>query len=419
VNSSHNTPQEFEALFNNAAIGIITINKEGQIVLANKFAIQQFGYSNESELLGNKIEMLIPKRYDHRHVGHRTNYYKHNTQSRPMGVGLDLFAIKKDGTEFPVEVSLSSYHTEGQQYAIAFVNDISIRKNSEEALVKLNTQLEELVVERTQTLSDTVNQLEIQIKEAKEKDIQLREALEREKELGELKSKFVSLASHEFRTPLTTILSSAYLVSQYKSDDEQQPKRERHIEKIVSSVNMLDDILNDFLSVGKIEEGKIKVRIAEFNLADHISALINQMNSNLKKDQKIVLSYKGNPVVEFLDQNLIKHILMNLLSNAIKFSPENSSIQLSVSHLNTQLILSVKDEGLGIPEEDLEHLSERFFRASNVNAIQGTGLGLHIVSKYAELLNGTIKCKSQVGKGTEFIVTFDSKISSNANNTGN
>ena len=359
MNTPHSTRQEFEALFNNAAIGIITVNSEGKIVLANKFALQQFGYSDESELIGNKIEILIPQRYEHKHVNHRTNYYKHSSQSRPMGLGLDLFAVKKDGTEFPVEVSLSSYHAEGHQYAIAFVNDISVRKNSEEALVKLNSQLEELVQERTHTLSETVQQLEIQIKEAKEKDIQLREALEREKELGELKSKFVSLASHEFRTPLTTILSSAYLVSQYTSNDE-QPKRERHIEKIVSSVNMLDDILNDFLSVGKIEEGKLKIRIAEFNLAELINTHINQMNTILKKGQKIIQNYKGNGIVDFLDQTLIRQILVNLLSNAIKFSPENSPIHLSVLYLNKQLTISVKDEGIGIPKEDLEHLSERF-----------------------------------------------------------
>jgi signal transduction histidine kinase len=279
-------------------------------------------------------------------------------------------------------------------------------------------QLEELVKERTRKLSETVQQLEIQIKEAKEKDVQLREAFEREKELGELKSKFVSLASHEFRTPLTTILSSAYLVSQYKSYDD-QPKREKHIEKIVSSVNMLDDILSDFLSVGRIEEGKIKVKVTKFDVSDFINVYINQLNPILKNGQKIIQEYKGDSTVDFLDQNLFKHILMNLISNAIKFSPENSAIHLSISNFKNRLTLSVKDEGIGIPEEDIKHLFERFYRATNASNIQGTGLGLHIVAKYAELMNGTILCKSHTGKGTEFIVTFNSKLTDDANNIGN
>ena len=398
--------REFEALFNNAAIGIITVDNTGHIVLVNQYALKQFGYE-EAELLGQPIERLIPKRYAHRHERHRDGYMAHGENSRPMGMGMDLFAVKKDNTEFPVEVSLSSYTIKGEHFAIAFVSDITVRKRSEEALIKLNAKLESIVKERTQVLSETVAKLEQQISEAREKDVQLRKSLEKEKELNELKSRFVSLASHEFRTPLSTILSSAYLVSKYVSGED-QPRREKHIDRIVSSVNTLTDILNDFLSVGKIEEGKIQVRLADFHITELANSLLNELNTILKKGQKINYHHTGNTQV-FLDASLLKHIIMNLISNAIKFSPENSVIRITTGCHKNEVVVTVKDSGLGISKEDQEHLFERFFRGTNVTNIQGTGLGLHIVARYVELMNGRIEVHSDLDKGTEFVITFVNK----------
>lgn len=375
--------EEFEALFNNAAIGIITVDVKGDIVLVNQFASKQFGYSPE-ELTGRKIEILIPRRYKDKHEKHRDNYYTHNPHSRPMGTGMDLFAVKKDGTEFPVEVSLSVYKTKQGVYSIAFISDITIRKESERALVKLNAELEEKVKERTKSLE---------------------EALEKEKELNELKSRFVSMASHEFRTPLSTVLSSAYLVSQY-SKTEDQPKRDKHIQRIVSSVNLLTDILNDFLSVGKIEEGRIQVRHSEIDLKETISVLVAELKTILKSGQEISYTHKGDIRI-VSDLAIIKHIIINLVSNAIKFSPENSVIAITTENNEHSFTISVKDNGIGISKEDQEHLFERFFRGANVTNIQGTGLGLHIVAKYAELIHGKISCRSELGGGTEFIIDFN------------
>jgi PAS domain S-box-containing protein len=375
--------QAFEALFNNAAIGIITVDVDGNIVLVNRFAQQQFGYE-AGELIGKKIEVLIPPRYKEKHVHHRNKYYGHNPHARPMGSGMDLFATKKDGTEFPVEVSLSVYNTAEGMFSIAFVSDITIRKESENALIRLNAELEEKVSERTQSLE---------------------EALEKEKELNELKSRFVSMASHEFRTPLSTVLSSAYLLSQY-SKTEDQPKREKHIQRIVSSVNLLTDILNDFLSVGKIEEGKIQVRVSEIDVRETISTLVTELKTIAKAGQEINYEHTGDTHV-MLDLALVKHIVLNLVSNAIKFSPEDTEVTVRTLNGQDRLTLSVKDKGLGISAEDQEHLFERFFRGANVTNIQGTGLGLHIVAKYVELMNGTIGFNSRLGEGTEFIINFN------------
>ena len=232
-------------------------------------------------------------------------------------------------------------------------------------------------------------------------------ALQKEKELNELKSRFVSMASHEFRTPLSTVLSSAYLIEKYTSTED-QPKRLKHLERIVSSVTMLTDILNDFLSVGKIEEGRIQVRPTSFNIRDFIVAIAGDMKNSLKKQQKITYHHEGSPDV-CMDTSLLKHIIMNLVSNASKFSPEGVRIEINTITNGDRVTLSVKDNGIGISKQDQKHLMERFFRGANVGNIQGTGLGLHIVSKYTELLNGTVKCISELEKGTEFIIAINTK----------
>jgi len=382
-----NTQQEFEALFNNAAIGIVKVNEKGEIVLVNQFALNLFGYSLD-EIIGSKIEILIPSKFKGRHVQHRDGYISHNPHSRPMGTGLDLFAAKKDGTEFPVEVSLSTYKTPEAQFTIAFVSDITIRKGSQLALMKLNAELEQKVNERT---------------------LSLKEALEKEKDLNELKSRFVSMASHEFRTPLSTILSSAYLLSKYQLTDE-QPRRDKHIERIASAVNVLNETLNDFLSVGKIEEGKIQVRFSEIDIKETIGSFLNELQTILKKGQNIKYEHTGERNAT-IDQSLTRHIVMNLVSNAVKFSQENSTIDIKTNINKDTFTLSVKDSGIGISQEDQEHLFERFFRGANVTNIQGTGLGLHIVGKYAEIMNGVVSCESDLNEGTTFTITFNRIIS--------
>lgn len=374
---------QFEALFNNAAIGIIMVDSTGTIILMNDFAVSKFGYASQNELLDKKIEVLIPTRYKQKHETHRDNYNKANPHNRPMGMGMDLFGKRKDGSEFPVEVSLSTYETTDGKVAIAFVSDITIRKKSEDALVRLNAELEEKVKERTKSLE---------------------EALEKEKELNELKSRFVTMASHEFRTPLSTILSSVYLVSKY-TQTEEQPKRDKHTQRIISSVNLLTDILNDFLSVGKIEEGKVQVRMQDVVVDELLGGYLNEMTAIIKEGQRIDYVHTGSSKA-VLDPALLHHIIMNLVSNAIKFSPERTTIQISTIRDDEKLVLSVKDTGIGIAAEDQQHLFQRFFRGTNVSNIQGTGLGLHIVAKYAELMGGDISCHSEINKGTEFTITF-------------
>jgi PAS domain S-box-containing protein len=387
----------YEALFNNASMGIVVVDDRGNIQSMNPFALRLFGFSEE-ELIGKPIEELIPLRFHTDHLHHRRAYAA-NPKSRPMGHGVNLFAMKKGGTEFPVEVSLGHFQSNTGSHVIVFINDISLRKKAESEIVQLNDKLEAIVAQRTLELTDAMRQLQ----QSKE---ELSRSLEKEKELSELKSRFLSMASHEFRTPLSTVLSSSYLIGKY-INTEDQPKRQKHLDRIVSSVIMLTDILNDFLSVGKIEEGRIPVRISEFNLHELVKNVAEEMKNNLKKLQQVKCSHKGELAVR-MDASILKHIIMNLISNASKFSHEGGLIEIKTSCTKKHVSLSVKDFGIGISREDQQHLMERFFRGANAGNIQGTGLGLHIVSKYAELLNGKVKWKSEPGEGTEFIVTFKS-----------
>lgn len=235
----------------------------------------------------------------------------------------------------------------------------------------------------------------------------IKAALEKEKELSTMKSNFVSMASHEFRTPLSSMLLSTSLIEQYKTT-EQQEKREKHIRMIKSSIQNMTSILDEFLSLEKIEERKIEAKFQAFNLKNLSIRIRNETLMNSKPGQSIEYAYKGKENV-VSDPVLIENIVTNLLSNAVKYSPEDSDIELDIDVSDHLISFRIKDNGMGIPKEDQKHLFERFFRASNVTHVQGTGLGLHIVKRYAEMMEGTIQARSELDKGTEFIVKLKTR----------
>ena len=403
--------ERFEALFEFASLGIVVTDAEGRIEMVNQFLLSQFGYSNNEELVSKNIEVLIPRRYDHIHHKHRENYTKHPGH-RPMGIGRDLFGLRNDGTEFPVEVSLSNFNTSEGMFVIAFVSDITLRKQIEnsvivqkEQLEANNRKIEELNDELEEKVELRTSQLQLALQQIEASRDELTKALSKEKELGDLKSRFVSMASHEFRTPLSTILSSASLLAKYVESSEQD-KRDRHINRIKASVNNLTSILNEFLSIGKIEDGKIEIKNTRLNIKEFITQLCSEMQVHAKPGQIITYSHTGWDWL-VLDESLLRNIIFNLLSNAIKFSAENEKILVDSYNTGGQFTMRIKDNGLGIPAKDQLHLFERFFRAGNVTNIQGTGLGLHIVAKYVELMKGTITWKSELEKGTEFSIIFN------------
>lgn len=246
--------------------------------------------------------------------------------------------------------------------------------------------------------------IEKNITELKKAEEKIYKSLQKEKQLNELKSRFVSMASHEFRTPLSTILSSSSLIARYQNP-EQQDKRDKHIVRIQSSVRNLTSILNDFLSLDKLEQGKIHVANSKFNIESFSKEIIEEIENILKQNQTILYQHIGTNEIE-LDENILKNICFNLLSNAIKYSDEDKQIFFETKIEENEVQIKVKDQGIGIPKQDQKYLFERFFRAQNVTNIQGTGLGLNIVQKYVDLLNGNIRFESIENQGTTFFITF-------------
>ena len=404
------------SLFENATEGIILTDSKGLIVLANPAAERMFGYG-QKELENLPVEVLIPINF---RAGHKTlrEGFQKKPSDRSMGGGRDLFALKKNGQEFPVEISLSHYSKDNELFVIAFIVDITLRKEIEQNLVKkqnelekvtfeirtLNTELERKVDERTHILKEALEKLEVSQKE-------LHQALDKERQLNEIKSRFVSMASHEFRTPLSAVLSSAALISKYTTEAEQE-RRDKHINRIKDSVKHLNDILEDFLSLGKLDEGRIAADPGEFNLKEAINETLTDVKAILKPGQKFNFSYEGTEIIN-ADKKLLRNILINLLSNASKFSNEDLPVTITAKCNDEKGSISVTDKGIGISEKDKEHLFTMFYRASNVTNIQGTGLGLHIVKRYIDLMNGTVNLQSTLGKGTTITITFPNNTNNN------
>lgn len=527
----------FQTIFEQSSLGLVVVDEGGIIVFANQFASNMFGY-NKDEFINLPLEQLMPHRFRERHGKHFGEFLKNHT-NRKLGDGMELFAMRKDGMEFPVEISLDAHEVDDKKYSVAFINNISKRVEDKNKNIELNRSLSITVNNRTKELSRTLQTLEllnerlesslisqkaildnakvmlfstnkigiirffnpeaerltgytekevvnietpvifhksseieicrdelknkfglefendidvilekalrneicnqeciyinkkgenipvsltltsmkdkkkqlvgfmgvaIDLTERKKAELNLMEALTKEKKLGELKSRFVTTASHEFRTPLSTISSSAYLIEKY-TEQADQPKRQKHLDRIISAVNNLSNILNDFLNVGKIEEGKIELNPTLFSIPNFMEKLFLEIKSILKPGQNIHYVHEGEDEIN-TDPSIFRNIMINLLSNAIKYSSSDSNIEINTKINDHTFQVEVHDHGIGIPEEDQEHLMDRFFRGKNAINIPGTGLGLHIVSKYVERMNGEISFVSKLNEGTTFKLIF-------------
>jgi len=490
-------------LFNTATEGLLIADGNGIIKLANPSVCEMFGYADK-EMMGSNVDNLLPKHLKPKHEGHRKGYMK-NPHQRPMGQGYDLIGVRKDGTSFPLEISLNHFEDgDGQRVVMALIMDVTKRKEQEAEIKLLNKHLEKRVNQRTKELKEsqllyrliarnfpegTINvfdrdfhyvfaegqemyrygitseklvgknylerlppevrdlmrermmqvlvgnnqKFEVKLKDQyyivnavalsndqgeidrillveqnitdrKLAEERTKEALEKERKLNELKSRFVSMASHEFRTPLSTVLSSLTLLEKYDQAGVED-KKPKHYKRIRSSVRHLTNLLNDFLSLEKVETGKVYLSHDTVNIKELFQELVEQQNQVTKSGQEINYAFHGHEEVD-IDQNMLQIMCTNLLSNAIKYSQENKQIDLRASVDDQRLTFSVTDRGIGIPYDDQENMFERFFRARNAVNIEGTGLGLNIVSKYLQLLNGTITFESVPDEGTTFIITI-------------
>jgi len=357
----------FNVLFEAVSEGVIVVNDQQKIVSTNTSAEKMFGYDKEG-LINQHLNVLIPRKYHAEHGAH-VESFKKKKESRPMGRGFDLFGAHKDGTSFPVEAGLNPFKIQGKTFIMALIIDISERKRQENEIIELNAELERKVNIRTKELSDTVEELkEVNVvldaenKKRLSAEEEAKVALQKEKELNELKTKFLSLVSHEFKTPLSGILTSAMLLSKYKLE-AQQEKRDKHIDTITKKVHYLNNILNDFLSVEKLESGKVTYKNNTFKLSKVVNEVVYNANMLLKEGQKIIYPEDIDDMSLTQDEKIVELSLSNLVHNAIKYSPENTIVKISIQQNQTKTVFSVIDNGIGIPKVDQKNIFNRYFRA--------------------------------------------------------
>lgn len=384
------------ALVQNAIDGIITIDATGTIESINPSGCVLFDYT-EAELVGKNISMLIPG---------SKNYIQDDSmlEQNETGIGTiramgkEHIGYTKNGYQFPFKLGVSEVNYGGKKIFAGFIHDLSQQKEDEVRLKNYASHLEELVEERSKTLRNTIKALQ----KSKEK---LSASLEKEKELSNLKNRFLTMASHEFRTPLSTAQLSASLIEKYAEPFDSEPIK-KHVIKIENAISNLTDILDDFLYMEQLETGKVTTKYRFFDLQELAKEIIEEMLMLHVKNQNILYSHKGITTVIYLDYNLLKNSLINLINNALKYSGEKSIITFTTEITDNQCIICVKDKGIGIPKKDQQHLFEPFFRAQNTANIPGTGIGLHIVKRYITLMEGTIDCSSNAKSGTTFTLKF-------------
>ena len=487
----------FKILSEAVSEGIVIVNKDQLIVAVNKAANQLFGYESD-ELVGKPLETLIPRKYHHSHSSHVETFLEHSGK-RNMGQGRTLYGLRKDNTTFPVEAGLNPFSIYDNDYVMALVTDITVRKAAEMELQRwaniFHESLNEIFIFDAETLKfinvnkgaqnnigysmDELSQLapfdikpdytekefrqiikplvegkqpkltfntrhqrkdgsiyavEVHLQPSSsgdrgtlvaiilditerinytdrledtvaERTQQLKEALQKEKDLNELKTKFLSLVSHEFKTPISGILTSATLVGKY-AKEEQQDKREKHLNTIKSKVKYLNTIIDDFLSIERLDTGKTNYKFTTFPLSKVLNEVIYDANMHLKSGQHIKYPHNADDIVLDFDEKILELSLSNLIHNAVKYSGEGSVVDIHASLRADQLEIEIIDKGIGIPQHEQRFIFDRYFRAENVLLNPGTGIGLNIVKNHLENLGGTIQFESVEAKGSTFTITI-------------
>lgn len=363
------------SILDSALDAMITIDELGIITEWNQRAEEIFGFIGKEAIGKDLSELIVPEKYRHAHNQGMRHFL--DTGSGPiLKRRIEIHAQRKDGEYFPVELSIVPIKLNEGFLFSAFIRDITLKKKAEDDMST---------------------------------------ALQKQKELAELKSRLISMTSHEYRTPLTTIKSSLDLLS-FILDNQKlmnRDKIDKNIKRINLEIDRLNTLVNDILTVGKLEAGSLPFKAESTDIVELCENLIENTFSNQSDGRKVKMTVKGAPRSLDLDESLYSHILSNLLQNALKYSPLAGSPSLSLNFKEDYLELKIKDKGIGIPADELEFLFDSFYRGSNVKNIQGHGMGLAIVKQFIDLHNGTIMVNSQEGKGTEFVVKQPYKLTLN------
>jgi PAS domain S-box-containing protein len=366
---------------------IFEVDSAGRIALANTEAERMFGRTRE-ELLGSQVEALIPERFLHNHVSYRDRYGVHPVR-RPMGAGLDLFALRKDGTEFAVDINLSPLEGVEAGRVLCVIRDVSPRRAAEEKIKVLNQNLER----RSSELAAANDELSVQNREVER--------------ANRLKSEFLASMSHELRTPLNTILGFSELLSEEHAG-ALNGKQKRFVTHIQRDANHLLELINDILDLSKIEAGRLELRLESFAMAVAVAEVLTSIRPLAAAKNITVDSEVDTGLMLQADRLRFKEILYNLLSNAIKFTPAGGRIWIESAVDDGSIRFLVGDTGIGIAAADQREIFESFRQASvtTKGVREGTGLGLAITKRLVEHHGGKIWVESEPGKGSRFLFTL-------------
>ncbi len=376
------------ALFLEAAPdAILEVDRGGRIVLANDEAERMF-QRPRAELIGLPVEQLIPERLRGAHLGHREGYAEHPVR-RPMGRGLDLFALRKDGGEFAVDINLSPLAGPGESVVLCVIRDVSERRAAEEKIRSLNQNLER----RSAELAFANTEMSLRNREVER--------------ANRLKSEFLASMSHELRTPLNTILGFSELLSE-ESSGALNEKQKRFVTHIQRDANHLLELINDILDLSKIEAGRLELHIETFPMAVAVAEVLTSVRPLAAAKSLVLDSELDTQLVMQADRVRFKEILYNLFSNAIKFTPAGGRVWIESSSEGGSVQLTVGDTGIGIAPEDQQAIFESFRQASATTkgVREGTGLGLAITRRLVEHHGGKIWVESELSHGSRFHFTL-------------
>ena len=393
----------FNISFGDISVGIVILDAQQHIIETNESIVRMFGYKTK-ELHQLHLQVLFSDDYKIQLENQLKGFLNQGLQKQKER-NLTIYGAHKSKSMFPVEVSLNIFKLCDKEYIMALVTDISARKEQEVKLSNLNAEFEQKILLRTKELNETISQLEHEnmLRVDAEKDTNI--AFRKERELNKLKTNFLSLVSHEFKTPLSGILTSTILLRKYNLA-EQQEKRDKHIQTITDKVQYLNNILNDFLSLEKLETGNVNYNLSTFELGKVMKEVVSNANILLKEGQTINYPDHIDEISLLQDEKIIELTLSNLIHNAIKYSSENSVIAIKVSQDLDITTLEIIDDGIGIPKIDQKNIFNRYFRAENALLTEGTGIGLNISKTHIENLGGSINFESEENKGTTFTISI-------------